>query len=98
MKRCEGCGKELVVSAQGSWECISEGCPNAAEALRLRPRRGRLLALPKIFSGIALVNLIRGEVGRFEVGSRVILGIALEDVSSGRRGHFSLWEESEDNS
>lgn len=96
MKKCEGCGNELVISAQGTWECITEGCPNAAEALRLRPHRRGLLSLPKIFSGIALVNLLRGDVGRFEVGSRVVLGIALENIGSGRRGHFSLWEENED--
>lgn len=96
MKVCDGCGKELVVSAQGNWECITEGCAHAAEALRLRSQRRSLLAIPQIFSGIALVNLFRGDVGRFEVGSRVVLGIALENITSGRRGHFSLWDDNEE--
>ena len=89
---CEACGNELVISAQGEWECITQGCINAAEALKLRPRRMGL-TIPQIFSGIALVNLLKGDVGRFSVGSRMVIGVALENVTSGERGRFSLWDE-----
>ncbi len=91
-KLCDACGNELVISAQGNWECISPGCINAAEALKLRPRRIGL-TIPQIFSGIALVSLLKGDVGRFNIGSLVVIGVALENVPSGERGRFSLWDE-----
>ena len=68
MKRCDGCGNELVFSAQGNWECITEGCDQAAEALRLRSQRRSLLAIPQIFSGIAPEQIHQGdEIGRAHV-------------------------------